>query len=356
METRGYMTSKNVKMAAIEDDINNDRDLVTDDLHYSDTMQISHKMARVCEERCDSGINSFSFQSFRDSMESSCTFSVGKTELCEIIHEDFSEKCTNLSLEDEGISSFSYTPSVCIKPNSVKALRIVLDFSEQDKDGDTFVNLALIGGNERLACALIDMVPNVECLNIPNSLYQRPVHLAVLTKQVKILKKLLSKNIEIACQDHQGNTPLHLACRNGDIDCVKAILEVVRERRDFQCLEVRNSQGLTCLHVAARVTENRLNIVTELIKSEANVNAVDATSGRTILHYACEKRDIELVRFLMKYTNIEIDFLAFDGKPAIYIAYWRNYQDIVKRLIKAGADFDYNVLDDVSEDSDNENV
>lgn len=354
-------------MADFEDDINNDHDLVTDDLHCVQTMNMSsHKMAtgRVSEERFDSGIHSCSLQSFRDSSLESCASLRGKTELCETVPEYLSDKLLNISLEDEGISSLSLPAVAGTQPSSVTSSaivgafikRIVIDFAVQDKDGDTFVNLALIGGNERLACALIDMVPNVECLNIPNSLYQRPVHLAVLTKQLTVLQKLLSKNIDISCQDHQGNTPLHLACRNGDLDCVKAILKVVRERRALQCLEVRNSQGLTCLHVAARVTENKMDIVRELVISEANVNAVDAKSGRTILHYACERRDMELVRFLVKYTNIEIDFLTFDGKPAIYIAYWRNYQDIVKRLVKAGADFDYNVLNDVSQDSDEENA
>ncbi|KAK3601667.1 hypothetical protein CHS0354_038234 [Potamilus streckersoni] len=352
-------------MADLEDDINCDRDLVTDDPHYCETINVSsHKMAtgRLCDERFDSGINSYSSQSFLDFSLEGYVSLRRKTEFCEAIPELLSNKFTNISLEDEGISSLSLPAVVSTNSSSgnkklqTTAKQIVIDFSKQDKDGDTFVNLALIGGNECLACALIDMVQNVECLNIPNFLYQRPLHLAVLTKQVKVLQKLLSKNIDISCQDHQGNTSLHLACRNGDLDCVKAILKVVRERRALQCLEVRNSEGLTCLHVAAKITENKMDIVRELIYSEANVNAVDAKSGRTILHYACERRDMELVRFLVKNTNIEIDFLTFDGKPAIYIAYWRNYQDIVKRLVKAGADFDYNVLNDVSEDSDDANV
>lgn len=56
---------------------------------------------------------------------------------------------------------------------------------------------------------------------------QSPLHLAVLTHQSKIVRQLVVAGANAEARDRFGNTPLHLACQIGDVDCVKSLVEPI---------------------------------------------------------------------------------------------------------------------------------
>lgn len=56
---------------------------------------------------------------------------------------------------------------------------------------------------------------------------QSPLHLAVLTHQARIVRSLLVAGACVKARDRHGNTPLHLACQLGDLECVKALTEPI---------------------------------------------------------------------------------------------------------------------------------
>ncbi|KAK3600928.1 hypothetical protein CHS0354_004135 [Potamilus streckersoni] len=231
-------------------------------------------------------------------------------------------------------------------------IKVVVDLSELDQDGDSLINQAIIHDCRELCMVLICLAPNVECLNRVNRLRQTPMHLAILTNQLEIAEALVIRGADLSSQDFRGNTPLHLACRDGKLDAVRALLKFGQERMG-QSLEIRNVDGLTCFLLAVQAPENRLGILEALLDAGANVNTIDAKSGRTTLHFAADNRDLELLNFLLKCSDIDVHLESFDGKTALYMAFWRNFEDVVKILRRNGAVYDYNKLNNSTSDEEN---
>ena len=76
---------------------------------------------------------------------------------------------------------------------------------------------------------------------------QSPLHLAVLTRQKKVMQYLLKANSNPLVCDRDGNTPLHIACRIGFVEGVATLLGRTNHINAEACripeLNIRNSQG-----------------------------------------------------------------------------------------------------------------
>jgi ankyrin repeat protein len=87
------------------------------------------------------------------------------------------------------------------------------------------------------------------------------LHLAVLTNQAPLVRRLVVAGASVLHRDRFGNTPLHLACRDGAFECAKALLfPVSQEERKAalltfngipqplpQDLEQRNYDGMSII-------------------------------------------------------------------------------------------------------------
>ncbi|XP_053378960.1 NF-kappa-B inhibitor alpha-like [Mercenaria mercenaria] len=214
---------------------------------------------------------------------------------------------------------------------------------DADKDGDTSLHVAIICYMNDYAMALIDI--DEGWLNIQNCLLQTPLHLAVLTGQIDIVRALLTNGANATLRDHKGETPLHIACEKGDRDSVAALVRSIRtEAARKEYFSIRNCEGLTCVHVASKQRE--FIILGHLFCKGADVNIGDGKSGRTVLHYAVEKNDIEMVSLLLTHPNIEVDRKTYEGESPLYLAFWRNHRRIRNKLIKKGAYFDYGYFEE----------
>ena len=83
--------------------------------------------------------------------------------------------------------------------------------------------MAIIQLVKDVAVKMIELCPDSSLLAIQNSLGQAPLHLAVITSQPDIVRKLVTMGAPLEERDRHGNTPLHLACREGDLTCVQAL-------------------------------------------------------------------------------------------------------------------------------------
>lgn len=275
-------------------------------------------------------------------------------------HEnDLQTKLGKLSIEDdiedEGHSSMSLKSldleSLNSEQSTQESEEIEVDLYEQDDEGDTILHVAIISLFTEIAKTLIELATDVKCLIIQNCLHQSPLHLAVLTGQVDVVRALIAKGVDVTLRDKQGNTPLHIACRKGDRDAVQMIVQSFGNdtTKRAKYFSVKNCEGLTCLHVAALHKE--FIILGHLFAKGADVNMGDAKSGRTLLHCAVERKDLETVSLLLTHSDIDIDCKTFKGETPLVLAYWRNYQDIVKRLKAKGAYFSYDVVENSDDES-----
>lgn len=87
--------------------------------------------------------------------------------------------------------------------------------------------MAIIQLAEAIALQLINLAPNHEWLNLVNTLLQTPLHLAVITRQEKIVRRLMAAGASVDVRDLHGNTPLHIATREGYQEIVNHLLKPV---------------------------------------------------------------------------------------------------------------------------------
>jgi len=142
-----------------------------------------------------------------------------------------------------------------------------------------------------------------------------------LGKFNKSAKELLENSYKnIYARDEKGRTALHYA-----VDA-KTVRVLVEKGANVNAADVK---GYTALHVA--VTEKRLEIVRELIKSGADVNAEEYGNKCTPLHLACMVGEKGIVEELVK-AGAEIEQADKFGMTAM--DYAKNSKEVTEVLKK----------------------
>ncbi|KAK1116797.1 hypothetical protein K0M31_018077 [Melipona bicolor] len=216
----------------------------------------------------------------------------------------------------------------------------------QDDDGDTQLHIAIVQGFLEAAFSLIRMAPHSYFLNILNDDGQSPLHLAVLTRQPRIVRRLVLAGANPTLRNFRGNTALHLACATGDIASAKALTDPLTlvERNYFlpgkkipplpQNLEQRNYDGEMCLHIAA--SSGQVEIVRLLLRLGADLEAREALAGKTALHLAVERGCRSVVAFLLQECRPCLDTQTYAGITAYQLALCFDSQ-LARELVRLGA-------------------
>ncbi|KAH3858143.1 hypothetical protein DPMN_100763 [Dreissena polymorpha] len=215
---------------------------------------------------------------------------------------------------------------------------------EQNNDGDGILHVAIIQQDVDLAWYLISHCLLSDSLNMPNYLFQTPLHLAVITNQSIIVRGLVCACADLKPRDRNGDTPLHIACKYGYLDCVKELLSPHSLPHGCQDLSIRNYEGLTSLHIAA--INNHMTIVKMLLESGCDVNVTDGKTGRTVLHNASLCGNVSLVRLLLGVKDCNINAQAYDSRTPFDLAYSRGGEEVITTLAANGARFGTDCLDD----------
>jgi len=187
------------------------------------------------------------------------------------------------------------------------------DFMElygADKDGDCQLHLAIASGFTEVVFALIRMAPHPAYLDIQNNELYAPLHIAVLMNQPNMVRRLVVAGATTGIRDQEGNTPLHLSSKRGYLECAEALLRSisVEELKEasvvsseehnnlHSILDLKNYHGEHSIHLAT--FGQHYNFIRFLSWSGADINATEGRSGKTALHYAVNKRDLNLVGLL----------------------------------------------------------
>lgn len=226
---------------------------------------------------------------------------------------------------------------------------VVKDYSITDKDGDTILMTSIImGDNKHIICGIIDAVADVTTLNIQNYFYrQTALHLAVIVNTIQVVEYLLRAGASRDIQDHNGNTPLHIACMKGSLDIFKVLTD---NFGNHKLMNLMNFEGYTCLHLAAKYSDVRL--VEYMIRNQhlrVDINMEDERSGRTILHKAVENKDLSMAIYLVQMEGINIDAKCSNGHTPLCLAAGYKNKDMVRLLLSVGADKELMYTDEMKE-------
>ncbi|XP_057503272.1 ankyrin repeat-containing protein BDA1-like [Actinidia eriantha] len=141
-----------------------------------------------------------------------------------------------------------------------------------------------------------------------------PLHLASAKGYVEIVKELTLVNPDLCLAlDLDGRSPIHLAAIKGRVG---VLTELVRVRPEATRVLTRG--GESCLHLCVKY--NRLEalkaVVGSLIKEDKFVNCKDG-DGNTVLHLAVAKKQLEIIKFLLATTAIEVNTRNVHGLTAL---------------------------------------
>jgi|GEM_PF-1952451 len=125
-----------------------------------------------------------------------------------------------------------------------------------------------------------------------------------------------------------GNTALHYAVQNGQIEIAKLLLQMGMD------INAPNNQGQSPLHCAA--SANQPKSIKFLLEKGANVNARDL-AGNTALHYAVQNDQIEIAKLLLQ-TGMDINAPNNQGESPLHFATSANQPKNIKFLLEKGAD------------------
>jgi ankyrin repeat protein len=199
--------------------------------------------------------------------------------------------------------------------------------NEKDKDGNSFLHLAVRADNADIIKFLVSNGANV---NIKDIYGQTPLQLAVLSDNIEVVIQLVSNGAEINIKNSIGKTPLHDAVYNDHFQTVKYLVSQGAE------INTKDIRSRTPLQLA--VIDNKVEISKYLITNGAGVNTKDG-DGKSALHYAAINENLELLKSLVpsganvnikdKYNRIPLHYAADEG-----------YLEIVKYLILKGSEID----------------
>ena len=127
-----------------------------------------------------------------------------------------------------------------------------------------------------------------------------------------------------------ATTPLHEACINGKT----AVARYVSNLTECESPSLYNNN--TLLHLACRA-EGKLSLVKFLVEECRFPSQVDAPSGNglTALHFACEKRFLHIVRYLIESNVAHCDpsSRTVSGLTPLHCAARGGRMDIVRYLV-----------------------
>lgn len=91
---------------------------------------------------------------------------------------------------------------------------------------------------------VISMFPILKCcLNDQNKLKQTALHLAVNLNLAGVVEELILAGAELDLQDINGNTPFHIVCKKGLLQCMDVFLSIVNSEKLRKIAELTNNEG-----------------------------------------------------------------------------------------------------------------
>jgi ankyrin repeat protein len=131
---------------------------------------------------------------------------------------------------------------------------------------------------------------------------------------------------DIGVQNMYEQTPAHIACKYGRIDCLRVLLDAGADINSGDYL------GWTCLITACAYFE--MECVEELLQRGADTSIVDRDGG-TALHNLCVDLECENKFAYLDYLRIylrncsDLEHRNRDGKTARVLAEERGWSDII---------------------------
>ena len=157
-----------------------------------------------------------------------------------------------------------------------------------------------------------------------------PLFLASLSGQTDVVEYLAAYHWDPSYVTNDGLSCLHAATITGKIDTVKFLINNMKSNAI-----TRTPNGSTAMHLACE--HGRIEILQYLSKlKECNIDLARDDSNQSCLHAACASGNVEVVKYLVGNWSLMFDINGQDneGVTALFLACRRKHTEIVKYLLE----------------------
>jgi len=287
--------------------------------------------------------------------------------LCDHVYKDMTYPLSYLQKSCELIqnNSDSWSPLHVAVATGLKGIYSINTFSQflnlKDKiKGESPLHLAIRLKNE---CIADELITAGSLTLIENKLGETPLHYAVQQNVPELLKILCDKSIEprrlIETKDSNGNTALHIASRNGSLDCVKVLIEngsdifsvgelglpihYALKYKHTDVLKLLVEQNAGCVFIACKI-HGGLPLHWCKTQQDAKVLFENGTpynhasfTGDHPIHIMSQRGRLEVaIELVLK--NADINARGKHGNTPLHVAINEDQHELVKMLLLFGGD------------------
>uniref|UniRef100_A0AAT9URG6 Ankyrin repeat containing protein n=1 Tax=Apapanepox virus TaxID=3049969 RepID=A0AAT9URG6_9POXV len=235
-----------------------------------------------------------------------------------------------------GHKNFIYKPLFyALTSRNKKLIKLLLDYGADTNNISNYLpktSIALYHALDDIDITkiLLEYGANVNLVDSDSGM--SPLHEAVERDLYEIGKLLLSKGANTNIRSSiAGYTPVHLAVKLGKLKMLKLLLEHGAD------INIRSAiYGYTPLHLSAKLDTNCIEITNCIILYKPDLNAIDYYE-KTPLYYAIIKKDIELIKLLIK-NGADINFRNKVKRNILFTVLITLDVNFIIYLLKLGGD------------------
>jgi len=192
---------------------------------------------------------------------------------------------------------------------------------------------------ERLV-TILDQIPHQSCLDFTDEEGRSPLVLACLLGQEDMVRMLVVSGADI--NKGEGDGAVHVCARVGSASCLEALGRCVdvseaKEGVTYQGVDWdnRNWEGYTPLHLS--ILFGHQHVTQLLLWMSAPTSTPDLKAGRSPLHVAVEKDDLDSLKLLLQYEkNYSLE--DYGGRTPYDLARMNGQKEICRFLEAKDAD------------------
>ena len=233
----------------------------------------------------------------------------------------------------------SFTPlMVAVYYGSAMGVREILKHSNcqvelRDRLGKNAFSIAIEKNEKLVVTEILNYCRGRWLVNEKDDEDITPLHVVARHGYVEILELLLdTKNCDLVALNSFKETPLHVAAYNGNATIVQRLLDYLCEV-SIEVIENEDMYGNTALHCACE--QGQLEIVELLVKAKANILA-NNFKNFTLLHLAAASEHLQVAAYLIQ-EEVSIDGDDKVSTPLLLACKVGN-NSIMKLLLKHQAD------------------